>query len=149
MKWILAALALTAVNATAAEPKSYALQGIYGSLAYQGEVTREDAHGSVLFRVENLRITLDPQAATNATTQLNSPSIRLVTSVLGRNGEKATVTYEALVPTSITLSAQSPSAVVENLQFSVPAVTLQSAEYAGLSVTDGRLLWPMHHNLKP
>ena len=149
MKWILAVLAFFAVAATAAEPKPYTLSGTYGSLTYRGEVTREEANSSVLFQIRRLELTLDPRAQSNATTGMDRPSIRFITSVLGRNGEKATVTYEALVPTSITLSEQTPSAVIENLQLSVPALTLQNAEYAGLSVTDGRLLWPMGHNLKP
>ena len=149
MKWILAALALLTTAASAGEPMTYALDGAYGSVAYEGKVQRVDAAESVLFTVEKLRLTLDPKAEVNSTEQLVRPSIRFITTVRAPDGVRAAVTYEALVRTDITLNVGTPHAVVENLRFAVPTSTLAGADYAGLSVTDGRLLWPMHHDMKP
>ena len=149
MNWILTALALIAFSAPAAESRTYALDGSYGSLAYEGKVQRIEGQNSVLYHVENLRLTLDPTADVNATDQVVRPSIRLVTTTRAPDGVKALATYEALIQTDITLSASEPVVILDNLTFSVPTVTLSSADYAGLSVTDGRLRWPMHQDLRP
>ena len=150
MNWILTALALIATTAASAgEPKTYALDGAYGSLAYEGKVQRIEGQDSVLFHVKKLRLTLVPTADVNATDQVIRPSIRLVTTTRAPDGVKAVATYEALIKTGVTLNASEPVAVIENLVFSVPSTTISSADYAGLSVTDGRLSWPMHQDMRP
>ena len=149
MNWILTALALISVTASAGEPRTYTLDGAYGSLVYEGKVQRIEGQDSVLFHVKQLRLTFVPTADVNATDQVVRPPIRLITTTRAPDGVKAVATYEALIKTGVTLNASEPVAVLDNLLFSVPASTLSSADYAELSVTDGLLLWPIHQDIRP
>lgn len=151
MKWIITALTLItfSASASAAEPRTYVLDGSYGSLAYEGKLHSIEGQNSVLFHVDKLRLALDPAADVNATDQVVRPSIRLVTMRRAPDLVKALVTYEVLIQTDVTLNTSEPVVVLENLTFSVPVATISGADYAGLSVTDGRLRWPMYQDLRP
>jgi hypothetical protein len=87
MKWIFASLALVAMTASAAEPSvTYKVDGHYGSLGYVATVNRTEDGESVIFHINQLNLTFDPTADVNSTTQISSPSVRIITSTLGVDG---------------------------------------------------------------
>lgn len=148
MKWIFAVLALFSAAASAGENSVYRLDGSYGTLTYTGTVNRAVGRESVVFEVEELHLSFDPEAAVNSTTEVVSPTVRVVTTLRDPEGGKATITYEARIPTSVRLDAKNRKVVLRGLTFTVPKSAFDSADYAGLGVTDGRMLWPIHQDLR-
>ncbi|MBW8369267.1 MAG: hypothetical protein K0M70_15595, partial [Arenimonas sp.] len=89
-----------------------------------------------------------PEAAVNSTTEVVSPTVRVVTTLRDPEGGKATITYEARIPTSVRLDEKNRKVVLRGLTFTVPKSAVDNADYAGLGVTDGRMLWPINQDLK-
>lgn len=145
-KAVVLALMIVAGCANAAE--THLLDGSYGTLSYSGSVSRQERGADYVYSVRELDFNFQSRASINATDRIVNPTIRFVTTTGAVSGGHIKVTFESELPTHVQLDAEKRKATLRNIVFVVPKAVVASADYAGLSITDGRLLWPMHRDLR-
>jgi hypothetical protein len=119
---------------------------VYGTLRFDGSVERVDLEDEFEYRPQ-LVATFDPGARVNRTKTVNLVSYRLVATIPREQGP-ATILHEDRQPISINLTTNGESARLPALVFRLSKVLEAQAPHVGLSVTDGRLLWPIPVTLK-
>lgn len=129
-----------------AHSTNHKLNGSYGTLKYSGSVSVKTNKDSVIYIVEELTLTFDPNAEINSVTQISSPTIRIITSKMGVNNQKGKIIYEARIPTKIYLDSNNRVVTLNNLVFSIPKDGFDGADYVGFALIE-KLIWPMHLNL--
>lgn len=148
MSWNFLILVTALLAACNFPEASRSLDGTYGSLSFTGAVDRRVDGTNYVYTVRNLHLTLDPEANSNATDQISDPSLRFVATVKSPDGTPYKVTFESLIPIKAQLDGSHRTTRIRDVEFVVPRDAVDSADHAGLSVVDGRLMWPMSTELK-
>ena len=141
-KLFLAAAILS--TSCSANPRTYALDGTYGSLDHSGEMHRLLSGNDYTYTVKRLSLRFDPQSKTNAVDSIDNTGLRIVaTRSPASPGEPHAVLYEKTVPIGIVLTPSNPSAEVAGISFTLPKEIVDRADYVGLALVDEKLMWPL------
>ncbi len=128
---------------------SFTLKGSYGTLAYEGAALRSTEGEQCVVRISNLRLTFVPDAWTNRTSVIAAIQLRLVATKKPASGSGPfDILAEAEHPLSFTLSSESKTISVTDIELSLPSAEVFRSDHLGLAVTDGKLLWPIGGELK-
>src|SRR5207249_5491878 len=101
------------------------------------------------YTVRELRLKFNPRGDVNWTRQIAAKSIEFVATLKPATGHGPwTKIFHDEKPLSLVLSAASPTGTVQNIKFTVPKDALKKADNAGISITDGDLLWPVSEDLR-
>jgi hypothetical protein len=131
------------------KPDVFRLQGVYGTLVYDGTVERRVSGNDFEYTITELKLRFDPQGRINKVDAVNLRAIRLAaTQRPPLAGQPFKVLHEHRQPVSLVLSAAAPTGTLRNLKFKVPREIITKADRVGFSATDDNWLWPMSGELK-
>lgn len=125
----------------------------YGTLAFRGAVERTELQDAFEFLAQ-IEIMFLPGEVRNGHTVVNRTKVadlsncELVATIWSGKNEPAEVLYRESYPIAISLSEYGETAWLPDLRFRVAKSIAARATHIGLSVTDGRLLWPVAVELK-
>jgi hypothetical protein len=124
------------------------LDGAYGSLVYKGVVERSIEEDVYKYTIENLSLRYSVFSRLNITKEIQV-SVVLVATQRPPSGQGSWKRiFKEVHETGALLTFTSPKTTITNLVFTIPREIVQQANHVGLSVTDGRLLWPIGGELK-
>lgn len=124
------------------------LDGSYGTLKYKGVVERSLEKSDCRYTVKNLSLKYSVFSTLNMTKEIRV-SVALVATQRPQSGEGSWKRiFEQTQKTGYVLTLTSPKATITNLVFTIPKEVVEQADHVGLSVTDGKFLWPIGDELK-
>jgi len=123
------------------------IDGSYGTLAFRGSVVRRNTGSRYEYAVQ-LAATFDAAARTNAVSAIHLTAIRFVATRTTTPGASASVLYSDSRSISADFSADRDARQLPSVTFQLDKSIEQQAQHVLVSVTDGRLLWPVPAELK-
>ena len=132
----------------AASAKRFDLKGQFGTLAYAGTVTRTYTGKEYEYLIEELKLTFDSTDQTNSVDEIAVKEVVLSATRRPAEGGRATVLARDKKPTTLVLTKAAPTATLEKVKLVVTQDVHDQADHVGLSVTNGKLLWPIREELK-
>lgn len=129
--------------------QEFYLKGDFGSLGFDGRYTISEADGIVIYDLKELVIRFIPNSWGN---RVDTADLKTIQIVAGRRIEgKHNSLFHYSQAVAVKVNAASPIAQLRDLQFRVPKSAVERAEYVGLGISDGHLMWaiPTFERFKP
>ncbi len=136
-----------------AATKTFDINKEYGTLAFRGSVERSESGDEYEFLAQ-IELTFLPGETRNGYTVTNRTAVAdlttcaLVATVYGGGKEPAEILYRESYPITIHLTQYGETAWLPDLRFHLDKSIAARATHIGLTVSDGRLLWPIAVELK-
>ena len=129
-------------------PRTFELNGSYGTLVYKGTVERVSNGSNYVYTVKNLVLTYSPFAQINMTDEIKV-NVEFVATTRPPSGEGPWKRiFVQTHQTSDVLHTSAPTLTIKEVSFTVPKDVVDKADSVGLTVTDGKILWPFAEELK-
>jgi tetratricopeptide (TPR) repeat protein len=131
----------------ATDGRQMPLGGNYGSLVFEGTYSQTVKDAANVYNVKNMAIRFVPNAMVNPADAVTLKLIQLVASK--KVADKFTILYSRSLPISVPeLDSSTRQATITNIEFQVPTSIVDDATHVGLSVSDGRMMWPVATEFK-
>jgi hypothetical protein len=133
--------------------KTYDIDTEYGTLAFRGAVERTELQDEYEFLVQ-IELTFihgkvkDGGVPINRTEIVDLRTCELVATIWSGKNEPAEVIYREAYPVTVRLTQYGEATWLPDLRFRLAKSIAARATHIGLSVTDGKLLWPVAVELK-
>lgn len=125
----------------------FAVDTRFGTLALRGVIERRDLGNRVEYRPK-LVVTFHPHERVNHTSVIRIRAYRLAATTVTARSVRAEVRHEHSKPIKVDLTRPAQQKSLPEVVFVVPKSTLEQVNHVGLSVTDGKWLWPVSVELR-
>ena len=131
--------------------KTILLDGSYGSIIYDGVITRSEVGSKILVTIDKISLEYVKDARFNKTENAELVVVQLVATkrVEGEENAPRKVLHREFQQISVTLNANTPTGKIGGLKFEFPRSLTARADHIGIALIDSkRMMWPIRGELK-